>query len=129
MLTSGSDPDTVNTLSVDLSESLSSLLSGTVNDADNFHTVCYVDGEYISYETATLTSANHYDLTYLRRGGFGSTIASHNSGTQFARLDDGIFAYSYDKSKIGQTIYIKLLSYNIYGGGEQSLAGRLRHDG
>jgi hypothetical protein len=122
LLPSGADPDTVNTLSVDLSMSSGELLSGTRADADGLHTLCYVDGELISYETADLTSAYRYDLTYLRRGAFGTTIAAHNSGSQFARLDGGIFAYTYDKSKIGQTIYIKLLSFNIYGGGLQSLA-------
>ncbi len=122
LLPSGGDPDTVNTLSVDLSVSGGALLSGTQADADGFHTLCYVDGEYIAYETATLTAANRYDLTYLRRGCFGTTIASHMAGAAFARLDGGILAYPYDKSKIGQTIYVKLASFNLYGGGLQSLA-------
>lgn len=121
-LASGSDPDTVNTLSVDLTESNGSLLSGTQEDADLGHTLCYVDGELISYETATMTGANAYDLTYLRRGMYGTTISSHASGTQFARLDNAIFVYSYDKSQIGQTIYVKLLSFNIYGGAEENLS-------
>ena len=122
LLPTGADPDTVNTLSVDLSMSAGALLSGTQDDADGFHTLCYVDGEMIAYETATLTAAHRYDLTYLRRGCFGTAIASHDAGTPFARLDGGIFAYAYDKSKIGETIYIKLLSFNIFGGGLQSLA-------
>lgn len=122
LLPFGTDPDTANTLSADLSVSNGALLSGTQADADGFHTLCYVDGEYISYETATLTALNRYDLTYLRRGCFGSTVASHVAGAALARLDGGIFAYGYDKSKIGQTIYVKLLSFNLYGGGLQSLA-------
>lgn len=122
LLASGSDPDTANTLSVDLSLSGGALLSGTQADADGFHTLCYVDGEYVAYETATLTALNRYDLTYLRRGCFGSTVSAHTAGSPFARLDGGVFAYPYDKSKIGQTIYVKLLSFNLYGGGLQSLA-------
>lgn len=121
-LPSGSDPDTTDTLSVSLSMSSGQLLSGTQNDADNFHTLCYVAGELISYETATLTSAFNYNLTYLRRGAYGTTISSHANGSNFARLDAGIFTYPYNKTNIGQTLYIKLLSFNIYGGGEQSLA-------
>lgn len=121
-LASGSDPDIINTLNVDLTESTGVLNSGTQADADANHTLCYVDGEFISYETATLTAANKYALTYLRRGQFGSTISSHANGTQFARIDGGIFAYSYDKSKIGSTIYIKILSFNTWGGGEQVLS-------
>lgn len=122
LLATGVDPDTTNTAHVNLAMSAAQLLSGTQADADGNHTLCYVDGELISYRTATLTSPNNYDLTYLRRGQFGSTISSHANGSKFARLDDGIFAYPYDKSKIGTTIYIKILGYNLFGGGLQSLA-------
>ncbi len=118
----GSDPDTMDTLTVDLTESLSILLSGTQDDADQGHTLCYVGGEMIAYQTATLTSAYKYSLTYLRRGMYGTTIASHSVGSDFARLDSQIFVYPYDLSQIGQTIYIKLCGFNLYGGGTQSLA-------
>jgi len=121
-LATGSDPDTVNTLKVNMTESGGELLSGTMADADAFNTLCYVDGELISYQTATLTGANLYDLTYLRRGVYGTDITDHANGSQFTRMDAGIFAYSYDKTKIGETVYIKLLSFNIWGGGEQALA-------
>ncbi len=118
----GSDPDITDTLEIDLSLSRSELISGTQADADNNNTLCYVDGELISYETATLIDSYQYGLTYLRRGQYGTTIANHNSGSNFARLDQQIFKYPYDKSRIGQTIYIKILSFNLYGGGQQSLA-------
>jgi hypothetical protein len=121
-LPSSADPDTADTLSVNLSESFGELLSGTQADADAYHTLCYVGGELISFETATLTAQYEYNLTYLRRGAYGSTIGDHPNGSQFLRLDNGVFAYSYDKSKIGTTIYLKFLSFNIYGGGEQNLA-------
>lgn len=120
---SGSDPDTINTCQVNLSESFGELLSGTQNDADLAHTLCWVDNELIAYQTAELTSTYNYTLKdYIRRGLYGTTISSHGLGTQFARLDAGIFKYPYDKSQIGKTFYIKFLSFNIYGGGEQSLS-------
>lgn len=112
------DPDSANTLSVNLAESLGTLLSGSLDDADNFVTLCYIDGELISYQTATLTSSNHYDLTYIRRGIYGSTISSHPSGSQFSRFgpnDPSLFKYEYPASFVGQTIYIKLVSFNIFG--------------
>lgn len=122
-LPSHADPDTVNTLSVNLAESRAELLSGTQQDADLGNTLCYVDGELISYQTATLTGANAYNLTYLRRGMYGSVIAAHANATQFARLDtNGVFIYPYDKTQIGQAIYVKILGYNIFGGAQQSLA-------
>ncbi len=127
-LASGGDPDTSHTVAVDLSSSRGSLLSGTRSDADLGHTLCYVGGELIAYETATLTGSYQYSLgTYLRRGLYGTTIASHAAGASFARLDGSISSFAYDKSQIGQTIYIKLVSYNLWGGGAQELAGVTAH--
>jgi hypothetical protein len=120
--TSLTNPDEVNTLSVNLSESNGQLLSGTQADADNLVTLCYVDGELIAYETATLTGTNQYNLTYLQRGAYGTPVTSHANTTKFLRLDDGVFTLGYNKSQIGQTIYIKFLSYNIFGGGFQALS-------
>src|SRR6185437_8167085 len=69
MLTAGlpshPDPDDTGTLSVDLTRSHGQLLSGTQEDADNLVTLCYVDGELISYRTAMLTAAHEYAMTYL----------------------------------------------------------------
>jgi hypothetical protein len=93
-----------------------------VADADQYHTLCYVDGELISFATATLTGANRYNLTYLRRGSLGSTIAAHASGMQFLRLDDAVFVYEFDPTLVGQTIYLKFTSFNKFELMEQSLA-------
>ncbi|HWR15176.1 MAG TPA: phage tail protein [Terriglobales bacterium] len=121
-LASGSDPDTTHTLSVDLTQSRGTLSSGTVDDCDNFRTLCWVDGELISYQTATLTSAYHYNLgTKLHRGVYGSTIGSHASGAQFVFLDGAVLSYNYDPTWAGKTIYLKFTSFNSFGGGEQSL--------
>lgn len=122
-LAAGTDPDGVNTLSVDLSASKGKLLSGTQTDADMLITLCYVDGELIAYQTATLTSPDAYNLTYLRRGCYGSDISAHGTGGAFARLDDAIFRYILaDEQLAGQTIYLKFTSFNIYGGGQQALS-------
>jgi hypothetical protein len=124
----GSDPDTTDTLAVDLSSSRGTLLSGTQSDADLGHTLCYVASapsgyELVSYESASLTGANTYALgAYLRRGLYGTAIASHAGGATFARLDDAIVKLSYDKSQIGATIYLKLVSFNLWSGGAQQLA-------
>lgn len=120
-LPSHADPDTADTLSVTLLESAGELSSGTQSDADLGNTICYVDGELISYETATLTGTNAYDLTYLRRGFFKTPIGAHLTGTSFARLDEQVSSYPFTKDQIGTTIYIKILGFNIYGGGLQSL--------
>jgi Putative phage tail protein len=134
-LPSGGDPDLVNSCSVDLSESFGQLLAGTQADADALHTLCWISGdqdsagELIAYEQATLTGSFQYDLGtnagapgYLRRGAYATRIASHPAGAAFARLDSGIFTVPYSRDQIGRTLYIKLASFNLWGGGLRSLA-------
>jgi hypothetical protein len=125
-LPSAADPDTTDTLAVDLTMSQGQLLSGTLPDADNFVTLSFCDGELVAYETATLTAANKYSLTYLRRGVYGTPIGAHSAGANFARFgpnDPSLFKYGYPQSFIGQTIHLKLPAFNIFGQALQSLAG------
>src|SRR5438128_4671130 len=125
-LPSHADPDAANTLSVDLSQSQGQLLSGSLADADSFVTLSYCDGELVAFATATLTSAFHYNLTYLRRGVYGTPVGAHSAGASFARFgpnDPSLFKYIYPASFIGQTIHVKLPSFNIFGQALQGLAG------
>jgi len=113
-LASAADPDTTHTLSVDLTASAGTLSGGSQADCDNFRLLCFVDGELISFQTATLTSAFHYNLaTRLRRGVFGSPITSHSSSVGgiyypvgnanpavFLRLDDAVFVWEADPTLV-----------------------------
>ena len=120
------DPDDTSTLSVDLTQSQGQLLSGTQADADSLLTLCYVDGELISYRTATLTAAYKYDLTYLRRGVYGTAINAHSADDNFARFgpsDPSLFRYRYPSNFVGQTIHVKLPAFNIFGQALQDLYG------
>ena len=119
---SGGSPDTTDTCSVDLTESRGQLFSVSATDAANLVTLCYVGGELFSYQSASLTSAYHYNLSTLYRSAYGTTAASHPVGTQFARIDQSIGRFPYPGTLIGQTIYLKFLSTNIVGGGAESLA-------
>jgi len=122
-------PDTVNTLSVDLTESRGELTSGTQAEADALRTLCYVDGEYLAYKTATLTGSYQYDLEdYLVRGCFGTAMALHEIGSNFVRLDDAIFKYPITAAEVGRTIFVKLQSFNIHGHAVQDLADVTEHE-
>ena len=77
-------------------------------------------------QTATLTSANNYALTTLYRGLYGSAIAAHSSGAQFARLDNAVFKYDLPAQYVGRTLYIKLQSFNVFGGGVEDALGLRR---
>ena len=119
----GSDPDTVNTLSVDLSMSRGQIISGTAADADYMlPTLAYCDGELIAFSNATLTGLYTYDLnTYIRRGTHGTTSRAHDAETQFAWIQNP-FNYEYPSSLIGSTIYFKFPSFNTLGAQLQDLA-------
>jgi hypothetical protein len=125
-LPSHADPDAADTLAVDLTMSRGRLLSGTLADANAFVTLCYCDGELLAYQTATLTAAYKYNLTYLRRGVYGTPIGAHSAGASFARFgpnDPSLFKYVYPASFVGQTIHVKLPAFNIFGQAMQGLAG------
>jgi hypothetical protein len=118
----GAANDTTNTLSVDLTASRGSLASASAQDRTDLVTASWVDGEVVSYQTATPTGVNLYDLTTMSRGAYGTAIASHTSTKKFARLDDAIFKYVIPASRVGSLLYVKLVSYNIWGGGKQDIS-------
>lgn len=120
-LATGVDPDTTHTLQLQLADTTLQMISATTAEADNLVTLIYVDGEIMSYRDVALISSGQYDLTYLRRGKYGSAIGSHSSGTKWARFDRGLFRLRFDPGDIGKTVYFKFTSFNIYGGGRQSL--------
>ncbi len=76
----------------------------------------------MSYATATLTSGDQYALTYLYRGLYGTAMATHASGAPFARLDSTVFKYDLPAEYVGIKLYIKLQSFNVFGGGVQDLS-------
>ena len=98
------------------------LLSGTAQDADRGNTLCWVDGECISYTTATMLSNGNYRLDGCRRGQYNTTATAHNSGARLVRCDEALLKTGVRKEDVGKKIWIKFCSYNIFSTGEQSLA-------
>jgi len=131
-LASHVDPDTTNTLSVDMTQSQAQLSAVTHADADALRTLSLicpqpVSGviqtsgiEFVSYGTVTATGTYTDDLTYLRRGQYGTAPGSHSSGDQFTVMDltgagGTTLSYEVPTQYIGQPLYLKFCSYNIYG--------------
>ena len=85
-------------------------------------TLCYVDGEYLSYSSATLTAVSKFGLTGLYRGLGGLSVAAHASGAPFCLLDSTLLQYDIPGAQIGLTISLKFQSFNIFGGGLQDLS-------
>lgn len=124
-LASHADPDTTNTLAVNLIESLSILPATAVHaDADAFRTLCLVDTELVAYGSAASgTGAYGFNLTYLRRGLYGTTIAAHSIGGNFSRVDpQTTLQYALPAAYIGATLYFKFLSFNQFGNMQQDIS-------
>jgi hypothetical protein len=66
--------------------------------------------------------SNSYALANLNRGLYGTPNAAHAIGAAFARLDGAIFTVPIPPAYIGAPVWIKLLPYNQYGGGQPDLA-------
>lgn len=98
------------------------LLSGTAQDAERGNTLCWVDGECISYTTATMLSNGNYRLDGCRRGQYNTTATAHNSGARLVRCDEALLKTEVRKEDVGKKIWLKFCSYNIFSTGEQSLA-------
>lgn len=123
VLASGVDRDTINTLKIDMGVSRGQITTTpTQQDADNFNTLSYVDGELIAFGGSSLAGSYQYDLTYLRRGAYDTPISAHAAGTPFARLDNAILRVPVDETRIGQTLYLKFVSFNHFTGGLEDIS-------
>lgn len=119
-LASGAVFDRANTLDVEISAG--QMTGGTEQDSRDLLTLCYVDGEFLAYETAELKGVGRYTLGNLTRGAYGSTIDRHNAGSQFVRIDETMFKYAVPANWVGRTVWVKLVSFNVFGSGVQELA-------
>lgn len=138
ILANHADPDTTDTLSVDLTASEGVLNPVTHADADAFRTLAYLSappsgsalattGELISYGAVASTGTYTDNLTYLRRALYGTTAASHATNDLFTRLDVAdssttLLRYELPTQYIGATIYLKFVSFNIYGQAAQDIS-------
>lgn len=98
------------------------MLSGSDQDAERANTLLWIDGECLSYKTATLLQNGNYQLTGLIRGQYNTTATAHSSGSTLVRCDEALLHEPFLKEDIGKTIYLKFCSYNIFGAAEQTLA-------
>lgn len=142
-LASHADPDNTNTLSVDTTQcgtAIPTTIAHADADADRSLAVIAaqptasggamvmpVNGEMLSFGTVTATGTFTAGLTYLRRGQFGTSPASHSTGDQFGMIDVlGVsgtsVVYSLPTQYIGVPIYFKLQSVNAFGNALQDLS-------
>ena len=97
------------------------LKSGTHIDAERGNTLCWVNGEALSYEDVEVHPNNWFTLRGLVRGQYGTNAINHNADERFVRVDEALFRYPYRKEDINKTIYLKFTSLNLFGSNEQGL--------
>lgn len=98
------------------------LLSGTTQDAERKNTLCWIDGECMSYINANLQSNGVWLLSGLYRGQCNTAVRTHDKNTDFVRLDNAVFKVPFTKDDIGKKIHLKFCSHNIFGAGQQDLS-------
>jgi hypothetical protein len=123
---SGSNPDTTDTLQVDLSESGGVLATVTATEASNGSNLCFINDsnpELLSFQIQSLVSGNTYNCTNLYRGLYATSgDVSHSSGAPFAMVDSSVFQYTLPAAYVGVEIYVKLQSFNSFGGELEDLS-------
>jgi hypothetical protein len=105
-------------------DNLSTLESATTagGAADDL-TQVYVGGEVVSYQGATMASGiSKWTLTGVLRGRQMTSAAAHSFGDLVIRLDSGIFKHPIAYSRLGQTVFIKLVSFNLFGAHKQDIS-------
>lgn len=139
---SGTNPDTGNTLSVDATQSQASLSPVTHDDADALRSLAMIaaqptpsggallmpnDGELLAFGDLSATGTYSADLSYLQRGAYGTVAGAHAIGDQFTMINplesDGTsISYALPSGYIGQTLYLKFASFNLFGLAVQDLS-------
>ena len=97
------------------------LLTGSERDAENGLTLIWINGECMSYSLATLTGANSYKLSGLKRGQNGTRARAHSIGDDMAVLDGNIYALGLPKGYIGKTLHFKFPAFNAFKANGQNL--------
>ena len=142
ILADSTDPDTVNTLSLDTTQCATAFpVDATHADADAFRTLSLItpsystavptNGEMIAYGTAATTGTYTANLSYLRRGLYGSAHSAHASGSFFSRFDlsqlgkpvgNSVLVHNLPPQYIAQAIYLKFCSFNLFGANPEDLS-------
>jgi hypothetical protein len=137
----GVNPDTGHTLSVDCTISGGEPEPVTHADAAALRTLSLVcapptvsgsdlvldsAGELLAFGNTAATGTNTADLTYHFRGDYGTSPGAHATNDLFSLFDlsgqGSTIAYTLPAQYVGQPIYIKLASFNIFGKATQDLS-------
>lgn len=124
----GINPDTTDTLYVNLNECDGALASVDASAAAAGHSICVIQDlagfEILAYETATLVGPHTYALTNLYRGLYGTTSRLFSTGSRFLYVGStaNIFETALPPGYIGKNAWVKPQAFNSLGNYVQDLA-------
>lgn len=135
------DPDTVDGFYVDCSESLTVPTAVTPEDADALRSLAFLvpqptisggvasfgPGELVAFGDVTASGTYAANITYLRRGVYGTSPELHLIGSQFTVLDTlgqtgSTLAYELPPQYVNKPVYLKLASFNVFGNALEDLS-------
>lgn len=139
---SGANPDTTDTLSLNVAEMGGSFPSVSHVNAQNATSLCWIApqpsasggdevlssaGELLAFGAVATTGTYTANLSYLERGLYGTSGIAHNIGDQFTLFDTtgktgSTLQYALPSQYIGKTLYLKFQSFNVFGQGVQDLS-------
>ena len=96
--------------------------SGATLVAASAPTLLLVDGEIMSFASATLTGANAYSLGALSRKLYGQQGGGHAVGAPVLVLDAIVFTWAMPQALVGTKLWFKFASFNVFGGMQQDLS-------
>ncbi len=82
----------------------------------------WIDGEIVGAASAALTGAGAYTLGGLARRLYGQRGGAHAAGVPVLALDSAVFRYAVPPAAIGQPLWLKFASFNLFGGAPQDLS-------
>jgi hypothetical protein len=124
----GINPDTADTLYVNLAECGKALPSVSSALAQSGYSLCILQDvsgfELLSYTTATLVSADTYALTGLYRGLYGTTPRAFGAGSSFLAVGTAanVFETALPQAYVGMTVWVKAQSFNVFHSATQELS-------
>ncbi len=89
------------------------LISVSMNDIANGSNLSKIGNELLQFQKAKLIAKHQYELSILYRGRYSTedAIYSHKEGDRFILIDEHLKKLEIPISSIGQTKYIKAISY------------------
>jgi hypothetical protein len=138
----GANPDTTDTLGVDVTESGGVFPSVGEANAQNGTTLCWIApqptssggdevlsaaGELLAFGAVSATGTYTANLGYLERGLYGTGADAHAIGDQFTLFDTtgnlgSTLKFALPANYIGRTLYLKFQSFNVFGQAAQDLS-------